>query len=95
MQGKIGEKHKEIAHIQNMVWAMYKDFLSDHDMAAYNHKMEGLVKEYCGKGDRQLLSFCQDILISWCPIIQGFAERFRDNGENLELQRATGIMKEE
>lgn len=77
MQGKIEERHKEIAHIQNTIWAMYKDFLSDHDMAAYNRKMGELTKEYYDKGDKQLLSFCQNILISWCPVINGFAEEFR------------------
>lgn len=80
MQGKIEERHKEIAHIQNTVWAMYKDFLADHDMAAYNRKMGELSKEY--KGDKQMLSFCQNILISWCPIINEFAEEFRNEGGN-------------
>ena len=77
MQGKIEERHKEITHIQNTIWAMYKDFLSDHDMQAYNRKMGELSKEYYDKGDKQLLSFCQNILISWCPVINGFAEEFR------------------
>ena len=39
MREKIEERHKEISHIQNTIWAMYKDFLSDHDMTAYNRKM--------------------------------------------------------
>lgn len=77
MQEKIEERHKEITRIQNMIWAMYKDFLSDHDMAAYNRKMGELTKEYYDKGDKQQLSFCQNILIAWCPIINGFAEEFR------------------
>ena len=53
MQGKIEERHKEITHIQNTIWAMYKDFLSDHDMEAYNRKMGELSKEYYDKGDKQ------------------------------------------
>ncbi|MCI8316044.1 MAG: hypothetical protein HFH74_13640 [Lachnospiraceae bacterium] len=77
MQEKIEERHKEITHIQNTIWAMYKDFLADHDMAAYNRKIEELSKEYTHKGNQQLLSFCQNILISWCPIINGLAEEFR------------------
>ena len=77
MQGKIEERHKEITHIQNTIWAMYKDFLSDHDMTAYNRKMGELTKEYYDKKDKQMLYFCQNILISWCPIINGFAEEFR------------------
>lgn len=73
----VGEKTNCIKHIQNTVWAMYKAFLSDHDMAAYNRKAGELSKEYYDKGDTQLLSFCQNILISWCPVINGFAEEFR------------------
>ena len=78
MQEKIEERHKEITHIQNTIWAMYKDFLSDHDMTAYNRKMGELTKEYYDKKDKQMLSFCQNILISWCPVINGFAEEFRN-----------------
>lgn len=73
------EKTEDIKHIQNTVWAMYKDFLSDHDMAAYNRRMGGLAKEYADKGDQRLLSFCQNILISWAPIINEFAEEFRND----------------
>lgn len=73
----VKEKTERIKHIQNLIWEMYKDFLSDHDMAAYNRKMIKLTKEYCNQGDKQLLSFCQDIFISWCPIINGFSEEFR------------------
>ena len=79
MQEKIEERHKEISHIQNTIWTMYKDFLSDHDMTAYNRKMGELTKEYYDKKDKQMLSFCQNILISWCPIINGFAEEFRNS----------------
>ena len=77
MQEKIEERHKEISHIQNTVWSMYKDFLADHDMAAYNRRMGELTKEYYDKSDMQMLSFCQNILISWCPVINEFAEKFR------------------
>lgn len=71
------EKIEGIKHIQNAIWTMWKDFLSDHDMAAYNRKMGELTKMYADKGDKQLLSFCQDMFISWCPIINGFEEEFR------------------
>ena len=77
MQKKIEERHKEIAHIQNTIWSIYKDFLSDHDMAAYNRKTGELTKEYYDKGNKQLLSFCQNILISWSPIINAFKEEFK------------------
>lgn len=77
MQEKIEERHKEIAHIQNTLWAMYKDFLSNHDMDAYNQKMRDLAKEYYDKGDKLLLSFCQYLIFSWAPVINEFAEEFR------------------
>lgn len=80
MQEKAEERHKEITRIQNTTWAMYKDFLADHDMAAYNRKMGELSKEYYDKGDKQMLLFCQNILISWCPVINNFAKEFGNDG---------------
>lgn len=77
MQEKIEERHKEISHIQNTIWAMYKDFLADHDMKKWNDGMGSLTKEYAEKGDKQLLTFVQWSLITWCPIISGFSEEFR------------------
>lgn len=71
------EKIEDIKYIQNTIWTMYKDYLSNHDMAAYNRKVEELSKEYCNKGDKQLLSFCQNLLISWAPVINAFAEEFK------------------
>lgn len=83
MQEKIEKRHKEITHIQNTIWAMYKGFLEDHDMVAYNQKMEELSNEYANKDDQQLLTFVQWSLITWCPIINGFAEEF-NKGEGYE-----------
>lgn len=77
MQEKIKERHKEIWHIQNTIWAMYKGYLADHDMKKWNEEMGKLTKEYSDKGDQQLLTFVQWSLITWCPIINGFAEEFR------------------
>lgn len=77
MQEKIEEKHKNITHIQNTIWGMYKAYLSDHDMKKWNEGMGRLAKEYADKGDQQLLTFVQWSLITWCPIISGFAEEFR------------------
>ena len=71
------EKIEDIKHIQNTIWAMYKDFLANHDMKAYNRKMRDLSKKYSEKGDQQLISFVQGAFITWCPIINGFAEEFR------------------
>lgn len=71
------EKIEDIKNIQNTIWAMYKDFLANHDMKAYNRKMRDLSKKYSEKGDQQLISFVQGAFITWCPIINGFAEEFR------------------
>lgn len=79
MQEKIEERHKEISHIQNTIWAMYKDFLSNHDMKKWNDGMGSLTKEYVDKGDQQLYTFVQWSLISWCPIINGCLEEFRNS----------------
>lgn len=73
----VEEKTDCIKHIQNTIWAMYKDFLSNHDMKKWNDRMGNLTKKYEDKGDQHLLSFCQNLLITWCPIISGFAEGFR------------------
>lgn len=71
------KKIEDIKHIQNTIWSMYKSYLSDHDMKKWNDGMSKLTKEYANKDDQQLLSFCQNLLITWCPIISGFAEEFR------------------
>lgn len=71
------EKIEDIKHIQNTIWAMYKDFLVNHDMKKWNEEIGKLTKEYADKGDEQLLTFVRWSLITWCPIINGFAEEFR------------------
>lgn len=83
MQEKIEKGHKEITHIQNTIWGMYKAYLSDHDMKKWNDGMGKLTQEYTDKGDEQLLMFVQWSLITWCPIISGFAEEF-NKGEGYE-----------
>lgn len=78
MQNKI----EDIKYIQNAIWALYKNYLSDHDLAVYNRKIAELVSEVSNKGDKLLLSFCQNLLISWTPIINSFAEEFRTEVEH-------------
>ena len=73
----VEEKHKDITHIQNTIWAMYKDYLEDHDMKKWNKGMGKVTQEYYKNGDEQILTFVQWFLITWCPIISGFAEEFR------------------
>lgn len=80
MQEKIEGRHKEIAHIQNTIWAAYKDFLSDQNVKAYTQKVSLLTKKYQDMGDPLLTSFAENEAATWCPVINGFAEDFR-NGE--------------
>lgn len=82
----VREKTDCIKHIQNTVWGMYKAFLSDHDMKAYSRKAGELTGEYAEKGDQQLLTFCQHLLITWCPVINTFAEEFRHETEEEAVQ---------
>lgn len=77
MQEKIKERHKEISHIQNTIWALYKGYLTDHDMKKWNDGIISLAKEYVDKGDQKLLTFVRWLVITWCPIINGLAEEFR------------------
>ncbi len=70
-----------IKHIQNFVWSMYVSFLSEQNMKKWNESMGVLVKEYAKKGDQQILTFVQNLLIAWCLIISGFAEEF-NNGNS-------------
>lgn len=78
------EKYEDIKHIQNTIWAMYRAYLKDHDMKAYNRKMGELSKEYYDKGDKQLSNFCDCLLITWAPIIMGFAMEFNEGREDAD-----------
>lgn len=82
MQEKIEERCKEIAHIQNTIWSIYKGYLADRDMKKWNFGVEKLVKEYIDKGDQNLLNFVRQSVIVWCSVIEWFAEEFRkERGE--------------
>lgn len=70
------EKLEDIKYIQNTIWGMYKDFLLDHSMKKWNDGMQNLVSKYVDKGDAQLFSFVQNLLITWSPIIAGFSKEF-------------------
>ena len=55
---------EDIKHIQNTIWTMYKDFLSDHDMKKWNDGMGKLTQEYYEKGDPQILTLFQNLEIT-------------------------------
>lgn len=76
MTERAEELHKEIANIQNSIWRMYKEFLTDHDMGKYNRKKDELAKKYLEKGDRILFEFCKNLLFDWTPVTNTFAKEF-------------------
>lgn len=69
------DKLEDIKHIQNTLWSIYKDFLKDHDVCMFTNKAAELVSEYEDKCDMKL--FCQDLIITWTPVINGMAAEFR------------------
>lgn len=77
MQEKIEERHKEIAHIQNTIWEIYKTFLNNHDMAEYNNRWMELMMQYRNRENEELFSFCKCQFITWEPIIRMFGAEFR------------------
>ncbi len=78
MQGKIGERHKKIAHIQNAIWDIYKTFLNSHDMAEYNKRWAELLEQYRNRADEEFFSFCKCQFITWEPIIRNFGAELRN-----------------
>lgn len=79
MQKKTDAMHKEISHIQNSIWNIYKEFLENHDKEEYNRGFLELMKEYCDKKDEMLLAFCKYQYISWDQTIRWFAQEFRNS----------------
>lgn len=58
---------EDIKNIQNGFWKIYKKFISDKNMREYNKSVKELVMEY--RGDEFLFPFCQNLAITWAPII--------------------------
>lgn len=73
---QLQEKLDAVRHIQNALWGMYKEFLSDHDVRAYTGKAAALMREYGGR--EEMLHFAQNLAISWAPVISGLAGDFRE-----------------
>ena len=66
----------EIKYIQNTLWAMYKESEKSGNAKAYTDRAAELCKRY--KDRPELLCFCQNLLISWTPIINMLAENCRN-----------------
>ena len=58
---------EDIKNIQNGFWKIYKRFTENKDMAEYNNSVRELVGKY--KGDKFLFPFCQNLAITWAPVI--------------------------
>lgn len=58
---------EDVKNIQNGFWGLYKQFVKNKDMTEYNKNVKELVEKY--KGDEFLFPFCQNLAISWAPII--------------------------
>ena len=67
----------DIKYIQNTVWAMYKAFSDNHNMLEYNNQALELCRKY--KNDEQMLSFCQSLIITWAPVINGMMEKYKES----------------
>ena len=69
--------NEDIKNIYNKFWIMYKTFLADHDVSAYNKSLSELHEEH--ENNRQMLLFCQTIAIAWAPVINQLMDEYRGN----------------
>ena len=66
----------EIKHIQNELWAMYRQFVTDFNVKKYTNQATNLCRKY--KDNKILLNFCQNLVVTWTPIINHLAEIHRN-----------------
>ena len=67
----------DIKYIQNTVWSMYKVFSSNYNMVEYNNQALELCRKY--KDNAKMLSFCQNLIITWAPVINGMMEEHKES----------------
>lgn len=65
----------DIKDIQNSLWRIYKIFLSDHDVRRYTQNAAAIVQKY--QENKEMQSFCINLLISWTPVINNLAKEFK------------------
>nr|DAN00503.1 MAG TPA: hypothetical protein [Caudoviricetes sp.] len=66
---------KRVTKIYNACWKNYKEYLADHDMAAYNKRSEELFRQYGGQYD------IQNLLFWFAPIVNKLhAEYLKEMG---------------
>lgn len=61
---------ERVTKIYNACWLNYKQYLSDHDMAAYNRRSEGLLQQYGEQYD------IQNLLFWFAPIVNRLHEEY-------------------
>lgn len=66
---------EDIKYIQNYLWNLYKEILSDGNMKKWNEKAFALVDKY--KHNQKMLLFCQNMVITWSGTINEVAEQYR------------------
>ena len=66
----------DIKFIYNTLAVMYKEFITTYDMKRYNDQASELCKKY--KDRQELLTFCQNLVVTWTPIINLLVEQHRN-----------------
>ena len=64
--------HEKIVDIQNAFWKAYTYFKKTKDVRQYNADTRKICDRY--RSDPSMLQFCQNIMLSWAPVINGMKE---------------------
>lgn len=59
--------HEKIRDIQNAFWKAYKDYANTFDKCKYENDVIKIENKY--RENTLLFSFCQNMAVSWVPII--------------------------
>ena len=66
---------EDIRYIYNTLAVMYKEFTKTYNIKAYTSQAMELCKKY--KDRPELLAFCQNLVVTWTPIINLLAEKHK------------------
>lgn len=67
---KMNKKEERIKAIYNDCWAIYKQYLADHDMGKYNLHKDELYEKYNGEPD------IEGLLFWWAARVQGLHDEY-------------------
>lgn len=76
----IGKLHEELRDIQNGFWKAYKEYASSGDMRKYNKDLKAILERH--RTDMEMLEFCQNLAVTWTPVICRVQRLLRDS-ENI------------